>query len=115
MQEKKNLKRAVVSLLKSILTLKLHFTNNTSLNCIIHEDTGGIYFRIYHQMLNLMTDRLIQKATDFALCQGFETLLFVVVLENFPSLIADLAHFLSITDDANKIHISSMKLAAFHF
>lgn len=62
-----------------------------------------------------MTARLIQNATDFALCQRFETLSHFFVLENFPSLMADLAHILSITDDASKIHISSIKLTAFPF
>lgn len=49
------------------------------------------------------------------LCQGFETLSHFFVLENFPSLTADLAHIPSITDDANKIDIPSIKLAAFRF
>lgn len=63
-------------------------------------------------MLNLVTVRLIQNATDFLLYHRFETPSQFFAFEIFPRLIADLADVSSVTNDANKIPISSIELAA---
>ena len=59
-----------------------------------------------------MTVRLMQNATDIAFYHRFKTPHQFFVWGIFPRLIADLANVSCITDAANKIHISSIELAA---
>ena len=59
-----------------------------------------------------MTVRLMQNVTDTAFHDRFETPYQFFVWGIFPRLIADLANVSCVTDDANKIHISSIELAA---